>query len=102
MQSFFLQDEEHVLSAFDVALRESIFQEFCNGCFHLISIRAFDFAIPAHGLRVYEVGLVGQKIAGACRIVRTCPAFAPVEEVAEDSEVLLPSGRAGIEILAAR
>ncbi len=48
-----------------------------------------------------EVGLIGQKVAGSCRIVRSCPAFTPVEEVSEDSEVLLPSGRAGVEILAA-
>ena len=47
-----------------------------------------------------EVGLIGQKVAGSCRIVRPGPAFTPVEEVAEDSEVLLPSGRTGVEILA--
>jgi len=101
MQAFFLQDVEHVFSTFDVALGQFAFQKFRNGCFHLISIRAFDLAIPARGLRVKEISLVGKKVAGACRIVRPCPAFAPVEEVAEDGELFLPSGRASIEILAA-
>ena len=102
MQAFFLQDVEHVFSTFDVALGQFAFQKFRNGRFRLITIRAFDFAIPARGLCVKEISLVGKKVAGACWIVRPCPAFAPVEEVAEDSEVLLPSWRTGIEILAAR
>ena len=101
MQTFFLQDTKYVLATFDVALGEPAFQKFRNGCFRHITIRAFDFAIPECGLSVQKISLVGKKVASASWIVRTCPAFAPVKEVAEDSEVLLSSGRASIEILAA-
>ena len=38
MQAFFLQDTKYVLAAFDIALSESIFQEFCNGRFRLVAI----------------------------------------------------------------
>ena len=46
-----------------------------------------------------QIGVVGSMDTGSRRIVRPCPAFRDVQQVAEDVEGFLPAGRTGIERL---
>ena len=56
---------------------------------------------PADEPRPVQIGMVGSMDTGSRGIVRACPAFRDVQQVAEDIEGFLPAGRTGIESLAA-
>ena len=56
---------------------------------------------PADEPRSMQIGMVGSMDAGSRRIVRTCPAFRDVQQVAENIEGFLPAGRTRIERLSA-
>jgi hypothetical protein len=64
-------------------------------------VLAWIFA-PADKPRLVQVGLIRRMQAGAGRVVRSGPTFPVVVQIAEYVEVLLPAGRAGVEVLAAR
>ena len=70
----------------------------------VLGVGAFVFAwlsAPADEPRPVQIGMVGSMDAGSRGIVRTCPAFRDVQQVAEDIEGFLPAGRTGIESLSA-
>ena len=48
-----------------------------------------------------QIGVVGSMDTSSRRIVRPCPSFRNVQQVAEDIEGFLPAGRTGIEGLSA-
>ena len=56
---------------------------------------------PADEPGSMQIGMVGSMDTGSRGIVRACPAFRDVQQVAEDIEGFLPAGRTGIESLAA-
>jgi hypothetical protein len=57
---------------------------------------------PADEAGFVQVGMVGSSVPRSVRVVRSGPSFTMVVQVAEHVEVLLPTGRAGVEIFAAR
>ena len=70
----------------------------------VLGVGAFVFAwlsAPADEPRPVQIGMVGSMDAGSREIVRTCPAFRDVQQVAENIEGFLPAGRTGIEGLSA-
>ena len=56
---------------------------------------------PADESRSVQIGVVGSMDTSSRRIVRPCPSFRNVQQVAEDIEGFLPAGRTGIESLSA-
>ena len=56
---------------------------------------------PADESRSVQIGVVGSMDTGSRRIVRPCPAFRDVQQVAEYIEGFLPAGRTGGEGLSA-
>ena len=72
--------------------------------YRVLGVGAFVLAwlfAPADEPRSMQLGMVGSIDAGPRGIVRTCPAFRDVHQVAEDIEGFLPAGRTGIERLSA-
>ena len=72
-----------------------------DNLFGPVAVAFPDFPAPSFHAGLEQVGLFRKFIPRSRRIVRSRPAFAPVEEIAEHVKVLLPAGRTGIEILAA-
>ena len=56
---------------------------------------------PADEPRSMQIGMVGSMDTSSRGIVRTCPAFRDVQQVAENIEGFLPAGRTRIERLSA-
>ena len=72
--------------------------------YRVLGVGAFVFAwllAPADESRPVQIGVVRCMDTGSRRIVRTCPAFRDVQQVAENIEGFLPAGRTGIERLSA-
>ena len=72
--------------------------------YRVLGIGAFVLAwlsAPADESRSVQIGVVGSMDTDSRRIVRSCPAFRDVQQVAEDIEGFLPAGRTGIERLSA-
>ena len=72
--------------------------------YRVLGVGAFVFVwlfAPADEPRSMQIGMVGSMDAGSRRLVRTCPAFRDVQQVAENIEGFLPAGRTRIERLSA-
>ena len=72
--------------------------------YRVLGVGAFVLAwlfAPADEPRSMQIGMVGSMDAGSRGIVRTCPAFRDVQQVAENIEGFLPAGRTWIERLSA-
>ena len=72
--------------------------------YRVLGVGAFVLAwlfAPADEPRSMQIGMVGSMDAGSRGIVRTCPSFRDVLQVAENIEGFLPAGRTGIESLSA-
>ena len=72
--------------------------------YRVLGVGAFVLAwlfAPADEPRSMQIGMVGSMDAGSRGLVRTCPAFRDVQQVAENIEGFLPAGRTGIERLSA-
>jgi len=68
--------------------------------YRVLGVGAFVLAwlfAPADEPRSMQIGMVGSMDAGSRGIVRTCPSFRDVLQVAENIEGFLPAGRTGIE-----
>ena len=95
------QGREYVFTVAD----DSVFDECAQVImYRVLGIGAFVFVwlpAPADEPRSMQIGMVGSMDAGSRGIVRTCPAFRDVQQVAENIEGFLPAGRTGIERLSA-
>ena len=68
--------------------------------YRVLGVGAFVLAwlfAPADEPRSVQIGMVGSMDTSSRGIVRTCPAFRDVQQVAENIEGFLPAGRTGIE-----
>ena len=100
-QPLFLQGAQNIFPVPDKSLRHFLPEKGVNDLFGPVAVAFPDFLAPSRHSRLEQVGLFRKLIPRPCRVVGTRPAFAPVEQVAENVKVLLPAGRAGVEILAA-
>jgi hypothetical protein len=95
------QGREYVFTVVD----DSVFDECAQVImYRVLGIGAFVFVwlpAPADEPRSVQIGMVGSMDAGSRGIVRTCPAFRDVQQVAENIEGFLPAGRTWIERLSA-
>ena len=95
------QGREYVFPVAD----DSVFDEYAKVVMdRVLGVGAFVFVwlpAPADEPRSMQIGMVGSMDAGSREIVRTCPAFRDVQQVAENIEGFLPAGRTWIERLSA-
>lgn len=91
------QGREYIFPVAD----DSVFNECAKvRMYRVLGVGAFVLAwlfAPADEPRSMQIGMVGSMDAGSRRIVRPCPAFRDIQQVAEDIEGFLPAGRTGIE-----
>ena len=83
-------------SVFDECAKVRMYRVFGIGAFVFVWLPA-----PADEPRSMQIGMVGSMDAGSRGIVRTCPSFRNVQQVAENIEGFLPAGRTWIERLSA-
>ncbi len=72
-----------------------------DGFFHFGAVVFVWHFAPAEQTGIVQVGMFRRVQAGAGRVVRSGPAFPVVVQVAQHVKILLPTGRTGIEGLAA-
>ena len=98
-QSLFFQGAQNVRPIPDKSPRHFFLEEGMNDLLCPVTVAFPDFLTPSFHAGLEQIGLFRKLVPRPCRVIGPRPAFAPVEEVAEDVKVLVPPGGQALKSL---